>query len=129
MSVTMSRVKRRRRQESGFSLIEVLIALMVVAIALLALMEGMGAIIHTQSQLRQQAQAQQVAWQQWQSLRLGVGYKNEKLTVVHGEQNWQVTTEFTDTDFPGTRQVTIRVLPSDDLKGRALLLSALVVTP
>ncbi|MBD3768225.1 MAG: prepilin-type N-terminal cleavage/methylation domain-containing protein [Gammaproteobacteria bacterium] len=129
MSVTMPRVKRRRRQESGFSLIEVLIALIVVAIALLALMEGMGAIIHTQSQLRQQAQAQQVAWQQWQSLRLGGGYKNEKLTVVHGEQSWQVTSEFTDTDFPGTRQVTIRVLPSDDLTGRALLLSALVVTP
>lgn len=125
----MSAAEVELDKAKGFSLIEVLIALIVVSIALLALMEGMGAIIHTQSQLRQQAQAQQVAWQQWQSLRLGVAFKNEKLTVEHGERSWQVSTEFTDTDFPGTRQVTIRVLPSDDLKARALVLSALVVTP
>lgn len=116
-------------KQQGFSLIEVLIAVVVVSIALLALMEGMGAIIQTQSQLRLQAQAQQVAWQQWQSLRVGIASKDEVIKVIHAERDWQVKTTFTDTDFPGTRQVVIQVLPSDDLKSRAQLLSALVVTP
>jgi general secretion pathway protein I len=116
-------------KQQGFSLIEVLIAVVVVSIALLALMEGMGAIIQTQSQLRLQAQAQQVAWQQWQSLRVGFASKNEVIKVSHAQLDWQVKTTFTDTDFPGTRQVVIQVLPSDDLKARAQRLSALVVSP
>lgn len=116
-------------KQQGFSLIEVLIAVVVVSIALLALMEGMGGIIQTQSQLRLQAQAQQVAWQQWQSLRGGIASKDEVIKVTHAERDWQVKTTFTDTDFPGTRQVAIQVLPSDDLQARAQRLSALVVTP
>lgn len=116
-------------QQHGFSLIEVLIALVIVSIALLALIEGMSGIIFTQTQLRLQAQAQQVAWQQWQALRAGTPGANQDKTVSHAGQSWLVKTTFSDSGTPNTTQVSIRVQPADPPSSKTLLLSVLVVSP
>lgn len=114
--------------QRGFSLLETLIAVMVVAIALAAMLHGMGVIVQTQTALNEQARAQQVAWQQWLAVRsLGSSEEKEKITVTQANQDWAVFTTFSDTGFPDTRQVSIRVQPSDDKQARSVQLSALVV--
>lgn len=113
-------------KQRGFSLLETLIAVMVVAIALAAMLHGMGVIVQTQTALNEQARAQQVAWQQWLAVR-SLGSSEEKITVTQANQDWAVFTTFSDTGFPDTRQVSIRVQPSDDKQARSVQLSALVV--
>lgn len=116
------------KQQKGFSLLETLIAVFVVAIALDAMLHAMGVIVQTQTALNEQARGQQVAWQQWLAVR-SVTTSEEKIIVTHNHHDWSVWTTWQDTDFPDTRQVTIRVQPAEDKQARFVQLSALVVQP
>jgi prepilin-type N-terminal cleavage/methylation domain-containing protein len=113
-------------KQQGFSLLETLIAVLVVSIALAAMLHGMGVIVQTQTALNEQARAQQVVWQQWLAVRMS-GSTEEKTIVTQANQDWTVITKLGDTGYPDTHQVTIRVQPADDKQARSVQLSALVV--
>ena len=115
-------------KQKGFSLLEVLIALVVVSIALAAMLQGFGVVVQTQLALKEQAVMQQVAWQQWAGLRLGA-QTEDKITVQQFGRDWLVTNVKTSTDFPGTQQVVITVQDASDKEARKMQLSALLVAP
>jgi prepilin-type N-terminal cleavage/methylation domain-containing protein len=114
--------------QRGFSLIEVIIAVMVIAIALAAMLEGFGAVVQTQTQLTQQALMQQVAWQQWQALTAGAALEASQV-VTHAQQDWRVKTSVETQGLLETKQVTIQVQAVNDNKGRLFQLSGLLVMP
>lgn len=115
------------RAQRGFALLETVLAVMVVAIALAALVHGMSVLIQTQTVLRDQAQALQVGWQQWQALRQGMVLE-DRLTVTQAGRDWQVITRRQASDFPGVAQLVIEVSAADAAGGRARL-AGLQVSP
>jgi len=115
-------------KQQGFSLLEVLVALVVVSIALAAMLQGFGVVVQTQTALKEQALLQQVAWQQWAGLRVG-GQTEDTITVQQFGRDWHVRHVKSSTDFPGTQQVLITVQDATDKQSRIMQLSALLVAP
>jgi len=112
-----------RKAQQGFSLIEVLIALAVLAFALTALMNTSGAAARNTAHLQEKTFAHWVAMNKMEELRLSkvfpkVGIKEGKSEMIGREWRWEVKTQ--GTPEKSMRRVDVRVRRLDDPKGTSL---------
>lgn len=99
-------------QQQGLTLIEVLVALMVVAVALGAAIQSVGTTANNTTMLREQLFARWVASNQVTKLRLekawpDLGDAEGTSTMIDHEWSWTQTTEKTPND--NMRSVTVSV--------------------
>lgn len=116
----------RRQPQTGFTLVEVLVALAILAIALAAVLRAMGQSIDLTTDLRDRTVALWAAEEraterllraQWPDLDTTEG------TMEFGEREWRWRERVSATPFPELRRVDIeiRAARSPDVLGRASL--------
>ncbi len=104
------------RQQRGFTLVEVLVALVVVALGMAALMETMGSSADTATWLRERSFAQWIAFNQLTLTRLtgslpAAGQTDGELDFAGSHWRWrQVVTSL---GFPGVERIDVMVQPAD----------------
>ncbi|MDP9013180.1 MAG: type II secretion system minor pseudopilin GspI [Pseudomonadota bacterium] len=114
----MSHSRRARPNDAaGFTLVEVLVALMVVAMGLAALMVAVSSTARTSGYLRDKTLAQWIALNRLAEVRLNVTAKFGQNTDA-GELNfagrkWHYDTRYFDTSFSTMRRVVVRVYAGD----------------
>lgn len=105
-------VSPHRRLERGFTLIEVLVALAVIAIGLVAVLAVAARSGRVDSSLQQRTFAAWVASNQLERMRLatkwpGLGTSDGKVTLAGQEWHWKATVA--KTEDPDLRRVTLSV--------------------
>jgi general secretion pathway protein I len=105
----------RRGRTEGFTLVEILVALLVLAIALAATARSLGAAIDTTAALRERTLARWVAEDQLTELELSgewpaLDTKEGKSTMAAREFVWR--RETSATPYPRMRRVEMSVLPA-----------------
>lgn len=121
------------RAQAGFSLIEVVIALAVIAIAMGALINSTSSATNNTRHLEEKTMAHWVAMNQLAELKLsgqwpGIGKKEGKATM--GDQEWEWIAETTATEVNDIRRVDIRVRRKGDPKDTSVeLISAFFARP
>lgn len=103
---------RQRRIDSGFTLIEVLVALVVIAIGLLAILAVAARSIRVASGLQERVFASWVAGNEITRLRLEpdwppIGQSNGHVTMAHFHWIWR--SSVSGTGVRDLRRVTVRV--------------------
>lgn len=98
--------------EAGFTLIEALIALLILAIASAGLIGAVEAHVDTIRRLELRTAAQWVAENRLAELRLGGGSDTLPATVAMLGHDWRVGTRRQASDDPDMRAVTIDVAPA-----------------
>ena len=103
----MSRLRSR-----GFTLVEVLVALMIVAIGLAALMTAVSATARTSGYLRDKTLAQWIALNRLTEVRLMVnklGQNADTGQLEFANRTWHYDTRYFDTSIGGMKRVVVRV--------------------
>lgn len=111
------RVDTMRSSEPGFTLVEVLIALAIVAVALGAAIRATGAIASNDAALRAKALAVVAAENHLTWLRISGDFPAPGRTVVpcsQGPQKMQCEQTVSTSVNSNFRQVTLRVYPDQD---------------
>ena len=108
--------RHRRKANQGMTLVEVLVALFIVAIALGAAVQSVGKAVSNETVLRDQLFARWVASNRITKLRLekqwpNLGSTNGDATMASQEWTWTQLIEKTPTD--NVRSVTISVRQTD----------------
>ena len=96
----------------GFTLVEVLVALVIVAVGMAALLASMGSSADTASYLRDKTFAQWIGLNQLASVRLGAQLPTTGKTdgeLDYAGRHWSWEQEVTQLDFPGMLRVDVRV--------------------
>jgi len=109
-------VRRARRGARGFTLIEVLVALAIVAIGMAAVMGALTSSANTISYLRDKTFAQWVALNQIANLRLSgqqppIGNSNGDTDFAGRSWHWRQ--EVVATQVPGVERIDVSVRPAD----------------
>ncbi len=119
----------------GFTLVEVLVALTIVAMGLAALMSAVSGTANASGYLREKSLAQWIALNRLTEVRLGIqklsaaaaiGNKNSTSTGDTGEleyagRQWHYDTRYFDTSIPSMKRVIVRVWAgTTDTKGNPL---------
>ena len=103
----------RRAPLRGFTLVEVLVALVVVAMGLAALMSAVTGTARASGYLRDKTQAQWIALNRLTEVRLNLQQKFGKNSdlgeVDFANQHWHYDTRYYDTTIPTMRRVVVRV--------------------
>lgn len=107
----------RRHRQSGFTLVEILVALAVVAFALSALVSASGQSSNNAAALRDRTYAQWVASNALTELRLDPGINKE--TRQSGDelmagQRWDWRAEVINTPDPNLLRIDVRVFPQGE---------------
>jgi general secretion pathway protein I len=100
----------------GFTLVEVMVALMIVAIGLAALMTAVSGAARTSGYLRDKTLAQWIALNRLSEVRLTVnklGENSDKGEVNSANRTWHYDTRYFDTSIPGMKRVVVRVWAGD----------------
>jgi general secretion pathway protein I len=100
----------------GFTLIEVLVALMIVAIALAALMIAVSGTARTSGYLRDKTLAQWIALNRLTEVRLNLskfGQNTDTGEVDFGNRKWHYDTRYFDTTMGTMKRVVVRVYLGD----------------
>ncbi len=105
-----------RRAPHGFTLIEVLVALAIVAIGMAAVMSALSSSAHTLAYLRDRTFAQWVALNQIANLRLSgqqppVGDSNGDTDFAG--RSWHWSQKVVSTEVPGVARIDVSVRPAD----------------
>ncbi|MDX1571610.1 MAG: type II secretion system minor pseudopilin GspI [Xanthomonadales bacterium] len=105
-----------RRRQRGFTLLEVLVALTVVAIAMAALVEAGAQQAASRGQVRDQTRAAWVAANALETLRLretwpSVGERSGQ--ALMGDQTWYWRLTISQTEEPRMRRIDAEVYPAD----------------
>ena len=109
-------MRRARRGARGFTLIEVLVALAIVAIGMAAVMGALTSSANTISYLRDKTFAQWVALNQIANLRLSgqqppIGNSNGDTDFAGRSWHWRQ--EVVATQVPGVERIDVSVRPAD----------------
>lgn len=105
-----------RRADAGFTLVEVLVALMVVALGLAALMTAVSAAARASGSLRDKTLAQWIALNRIAEVRLMVNRiapTNDTAQLDFGNRTWHYDTRYFDTPIPTMKRITVRVWAGD----------------
>jgi general secretion pathway protein I len=111
----------RHRPDEGFTLVEVLVALVVVAIGLAALMVAVAGTARTSGYLRDKTLAQWIALNRIAEVRLTVNKLAQSSSSTNGDtgelqfasRTWHYDTRYYDTQFQGTKRIVVRVWAGD----------------
>jgi general secretion pathway protein I len=113
-------LKRRPRLEvggnRGFTLIEVLVALMVVAMGLAALMIAVSSTARTSGYLRDKTLAQWMALNRLSEVRLNLskfGQNTDTGELYFADRTWHYDTRYFDTSITTMKRVVVRVYAGD----------------
>jgi general secretion pathway protein I len=104
------------RRARGFTLVEVLVALMVVAMGLAALMVAVSGTARSSGYLRDKTLAQWIALNRLTEVRLNVtkfGQNTDKGELVFGGRTWHYDTRYFDTTIASMKRVVVRVYEGD----------------
>lgn len=108
----------------GFTLVEVLVALMIVAMGLAALMVAVSGTARTSGYLRDKTLAQWIGLNRLSEVRLNVskfGQNTDLGEVNFGGRTWHYDTRYFDTSFNGMKRIVVRVYQGKSTaKGPAL---------
>jgi type II secretion system protein I len=105
-----------RASSRGFTLVEVLVALAVVALGLTALMVAVSGTARTSGYLRDKTIAQWIALNRLTQVRLQVnklGDTQDTGQIDFAGQKWHYDTRYFDTQFQSMKRVVVRVYPGD----------------
>lgn len=108
------------RAARGFTLIEVLVALAIVAIGMAAVLETLTSSANTTMYLQDKTFANWVALNRIETVRLSgsvpqAGTSDDNLT--YAGQSWEWQQKVTNTQIPGMVQIEVDVKPSDSTAG------------
>jgi len=109
----------RLHRPCGFTLVEVLVALFIVAIGMAALFASMGSSADTAGYLRDKTFAQWIALNQLAQTRLASGNQLPSLGKTDGEldyagRHWSWEQEVTQIELPGIVRVDVRVQQTEN---------------
>lgn len=105
-----------RGRAAGFTLVEVLVALIIVTIGLAALMITVSSTARTSGILRQKTLAQWMALNRLTEVRLNIakfGQNTDTGEINFGNQNWHYDTRYFDTSIPSMKRVVVRIYAGD----------------
>lgn len=106
----------KRRDAAGFTLVEVLVALMVVALGLAALMTAVSSTARTSGHLRDKTLAQWIALNRIAEVRLTTnrtGQSKDTGEVNFAGRTWHYDTRYFDTSVSGVQRIVVRVWAGD----------------
>jgi general secretion pathway protein I len=101
-----------RRAPRGFTLVEVLVALVVVAIGLAALMVAVSGAARTSGYLRDKTLAEWIALNRLTEVRLTINRTadtNDAAEIDFANRTWHYDTRYFDTSVPSMKRVVVRV--------------------
>ena len=104
------------RRTHGFTLVEVLVALVVVALGLTALMVAVNGTARTSGFLRDKSLAQWIALNRLSEVRLNVtkfGQNTDTGELDFGSRKWHYDTRYFDTSIASMKRVVVRVYKGD----------------
>jgi general secretion pathway protein I len=105
----------------GFTLVEVLVALVIVALGMSALLGTMGSAADTAAYLRDKTFAQWIALNHLAEVRLTKNPPSKGTSdgeVEYAGRRWRWSQEVTALDFPGMLRVDVKVQQSDTPAGK-----------
>jgi general secretion pathway protein I len=106
----------RAHRVRGFTLIEVLVALMIVAVGLTALMVAVNGTARTSGFLRDKTLAQWIALNRLAEVRLNLvkfGQNTDTGELDFGNRKWHYDTRYFDTSIASMKRVVVRVYLGD----------------
>ena len=113
----MSRdIRRRGGSQGGFTLVEVLVALMIVAMGLAALMTAVSGTARTSGYLRDKTVAQWMALNRLSEVRLNLnkfGQNTDTGELNFANRTWHYDTRYFDTSIATMKRVVVRVYAGD----------------
>lgn len=110
----------------GFTLIEVMVALLVIALGVGALLTTLVSAADTSAYLRDRSFAQWIALNRISELRLSTGRQQPGVTrdtVQYAGFTWQFEQSITDAGIGGLLRVDVRVARVDDTEARSGVVS------
>src|ERR1700738_3065361 len=115
----MSRLRQHCLRSGGFSLIDVLVALVIVAVGMSALMGALSSSAKTVSYMQDKTFAEWVALNQIANVRIilqkgqipATGKTNGDIDFANRKWHWQQ--EVIDSQVPGIRRIDVKVRPKD----------------
>jgi general secretion pathway protein I len=110
------RLPRPRPPARGFTLVEVLVALMIVAMALAALMVAVSGTARTSGYLRDKTLAQWMALNRLSEVRLNLtkfGQNTDTGEINFANRTWHYDTRYYDTTVTTMKRVVVRVYAGD----------------
>jgi general secretion pathway protein I len=109
-------VAPNRAPSRGFTLIEVLVALMIVAMGLAALMIAVSGTARTSGYLRDKTLAQWMALNRLSEVRLNLtkfGQNTDTGEITFANRTWHYDTRYLDTSVATMKRVVVRVYAGD----------------
>jgi general secretion pathway protein I len=106
----------RKTRARGFTLVEVLVALVIVALGLSALMIAVSGTARTSGYLRDKTLAQWIALNRLSEVRLNVakfGQNTDTGELDFGNRKWHYDTRYFDTSISTMKRVVVRVYSGD----------------
>jgi general secretion pathway protein I len=100
----------------GFTLVEVLVALMIVALGLAALMVAVSGAARTSGYLRDKTLAQWIAMNRITEVRLNItqfAQNTDTGEIDFGNRKWHYDTRYFDTSVASMKRVVVRVYAGD----------------